>query len=185
MKFFTHSPRPTFRNRRFRLVCVALLAPVSVAVAGLAGYRVNVTPSEPAGIWRIRSLDRPPAIGDVVFICPPERQDMNEAALRGYLRSGLCSGGFAPLIKTIVAVAGQRVDIGQFVLIDHVPLPNSALASSDGKGRSMKPYAGGVVSEGSVFLHSDFVGSFDSRYFGPIPAAGILGLAQEVLTFAP
>ncbi|MCD2175104.1 conjugative transfer signal peptidase TraF [Rhizobium sp. C4] len=185
MKLLTHSPRPTSRNRRFRFVCVALLAPVSLAVAGLAGYRVNVTPSEPIGIWRIRSLGRPPAIGDVVFICPPERPDMDEAALRGYLRSGLCSGGFAPLIKTIVASAGQQVEIGQSVTVDHVALPYSALASRDGKWRPLTPHAGGVVPNGFVFLHSDFVGSFDSRYFGPIPAAGILGLAQEVLTFAP
>jgi len=39
--------------------------------------------------------------------------------------------------------------------------------------------------DGTLFLHSDFVGSYDSRYFGPLPAEGTLGLAQEVLTFAP
>ncbi len=185
MKSVTQPPRPPPRIHRFAFVCVALLVPVSLAVAGLTGYRVNVTPSEPIGIWRIRSLDRPPIVGDVVFICPPERPDMKEAALRGYIRSGLCPGGFAPLIKTIVAIAGQHVQIDRSVLIDHVALPHSALASSDGNGRPIKPYAGGVVAEGFVFLHSDFVGSFDSRYFGPIPAVGILGLAQEVVTFAP
>ncbi|MDX0760458.1 conjugal transfer protein TraF, partial [Sinorhizobium medicae] len=36
-----------------------------------------------------------------------------------------------------------------------------------------------------VFLHSRFAGSYDSRYFGPVPASGILGLAQEVLTYEP
>jgi conjugative transfer signal peptidase TraF len=109
---------------------------------------------------------------------------MEEAAQRGYLRRGLCPGGYAPLIKTIVATAGQSVEVGHSVSIDHIPLARSVLVSLDGKGRSLAPYSGGVITDGFVFLHSDFVGSYDSRYFGPVPAAGIVGLAKEVLTIA-
>jgi type IV secretory pathway protease TraF len=36
-----------------------------------------------------------------------------------------------------------------------------------------------------AFLHSSFTASFDSRYFGPLPTSGILGLAESVLTYAP
>ncbi|MFZ1812823.1 MAG: conjugal transfer protein TraF, partial [Rhizobiaceae bacterium] len=32
---------------------------------------------------------------------------------------------------------------------------------------------------------SDFAGSYDSRYFGPIPGTGLLGRARPVLTFDP
>ena len=49
----------------------------------------------------------------------------------------------------------------------------------------MTPWSGGIVPKGELFLHSDFVGSYDSRYFGPLPADGILGLARETLTFTP
>ena len=161
-----------------------LLIPCSIAAAGLGGYRVNFTPSEPIGLWRIVLLERPVIAGDIVFICPPEWPEMHRAAQRGYLRSGLCPGGFAPLIKTVAAIGGQHVEIDQSVGIDQTLLPHSSLAKSDGRGRALVPYPGGVVQEGFVFLHSDFVGSYDSRYFGPIPAAGILGLAQEVLTYA-
>jgi type IV secretory pathway protease TraF len=49
----------------------------------------------------------------------------------------------------------------------------------------MPVHRGGTVEADALFLHSDFVGSYDSRYFGPLPAEGVLGLAQEVLTFAP
>jgi len=49
----------------------------------------------------------------------------------------------------------------------------------------MPVYAGGTIPEGEVFLHSEFVGSYDSRYFGPLPSNGILGLAREILTFSP
>ncbi|MBB4116372.1 type IV secretory pathway protease TraF [Rhizobium sp. BK226] len=47
------------------------------------------------------------------------------------------------------------------------------------------PYAGGIVPPGYLFLHSSFEGSYDSRYFGPVPDAGILGLARPVFTFDP
>ncbi|MCB1419113.1 MAG: S26 family signal peptidase, partial [Notoacmeibacter sp.] len=47
------------------------------------------------------------------------------------------------------------------------------------------PAPGGVVPPDTVFLHSTLRGSYDSRYFGPILAAGILGLAKPVFTFTP
>ncbi len=185
MNFVIHSDRWIWQRRGFALAFAALSIPFSIATAGLAGYRLNLTPSEPLGLWRIQPSDRSPHPGDVVFICPPEWPDMEQAARRGYLRSGLCPGGYAPLIKTVAAVAGQHVEIERTVIIDGISLPSSTLASMDGKGRSLAPYGGGVVLDGYVFLHSGFDGSYDSRYFGPIPAAGILGLAKEVLTFAP
>lgn len=184
MRSGNHNCRQVWPWRRLTFVCAALLTPCSIAAAGLGGYRVNLTPSEPIGLWRIVSLGRPALVGDIVFICPPKRSDMDRAAQRGYLRSGLCPGGYAPLIKTVAAIGGQHVEINRSVYVDRRLLPHSSLAKSDGKGRALVPYAGGVVQKGLVFLHSDFVGSYDSRYFGPIPASGILGLAQEVLTYA-
>lgn len=167
-------------------VAAAAALVLTIIAGGLAGYRVNLTSSEPLGVWRIRSLDRPAAVGDLVFICPPLTPAIRAAWERGYLRSGLCPGGYAPLIKTIVATAGQRIHIDRSVTIDGVALSHSALSPKDGQGRPMMTaFADGEVGTGEVFLHSAFVGSFDSRYFGPVPASGILGLAQEVLTYAP
>ncbi|WP_165225645.1 conjugative transfer signal peptidase TraF [Affinirhizobium pseudoryzae] len=156
-----------------------------VAAAIIGGSRINLTPSEPLGLWRIFALDRPVSVGDLVFICPPLTPVMREARERGYLRAGICPSGVAPLIKTVVAVAGQHVEVGAGVTIDGRPLPFSDLVERDGRGRPMAPYSGGVVPADSVFLHSSFRGSYDSRYFGPLPVSGILGLAQPVLTYAP
>ncbi|KSV75633.1 hypothetical protein N185_17485 [Sinorhizobium sp. GW3] len=167
------------------LLVLALAIPVTAGTGGLLGYRVNLTPSEPLGIWRIRALDRPIALGDLVFICPPQTKAMGQARARGYLRAGLCPGGWAPLIKTIVALPGQRVDVDGVVRIDGVSLARSKLSRKDGKGREMTPFGGGQVPFGHVFLHSGFSGSFDSRYFGPVPMSGILGTAEEVLTYVP
>ncbi|CCM79750.1 conjugal transfer protein traF [Rhizobium mesoamericanum STM3625] len=156
-----------------------------VAAAIVGGFRINLTSSEPLGLWRIVALDRPAARGGLVFICPPITTVMQEARERGYLRSGTFQGGVAPLIKAVVAVAGQHVEIGADVTIDGRPIASSDLIERDGKGRPMKPYPGGVVPDDSVFLHSPFRSSYDSRYFGPLPASGILGLAKPVLTDAP
>ncbi|MBW9054575.1 conjugative transfer signal peptidase TraF [Rhizobium mesosinicum] len=157
----------------------------AILVAGFGGYRINLTSSEPLGLWRIVKLDRAANVGDLVFICPPRTATMQEARRRGYLRSGLCPGGVAPLIKTIIALPGQRVDIGIGVTVDGHQVSNSALQQRDGAARPMTPFRGGILPAGSVFLHSPFAGSYDSRYFGPLPASGILGLAQQVLTYAP
>lgn len=167
------------------LMVAAFMVGCSVVAAIIGGYRINLTPSEPLGLWRIVALDRPASGGDLVFICPPQTPIMREARERGYLRFGTCPSGVAPLIKTVVAVAGQHVEIGAGVTIDGRPVPFSNLVERDGKGRPMAPYSGGVVPEESVFLHSPFRSSFDSRYFGPLPASGIVGLAQTVLTYAP
>lgn len=156
-----------------------------LAAGGAAGYRINMTASEPLGLWRIRPMERRVAVGDLVFICPPRTQVFSEARERGYLRRGLCPSSDAPLIKMVIATEGQRIEIGIAVSIDGLRIPQTTVARADGKGRLLHGDAGGNVPAGSVFLYSPFAASWDSRYFGPIPASGILGLAEEVLTYAP
>ncbi|MGI8398331.1 conjugative transfer signal peptidase TraF (plasmid) [Agrobacterium deltaense] len=183
---FAFGTRRAQRTNAIVLLALATsIVGTGVGAAIVGGFRINLTPSEPLGLWRIVALDRPVSRGDLIFICPPQTAAMVEARERGYLRSGTCPGGVAPLIKTVVAVAGQHVEIGAGVTIDGRPVPSSAPAERDGNGRPMKPYPGGVVPDESVFLHSPFRSSYDSRYFGPLPASGILGLAQPVLTYAP
>ncbi|MCM2435789.1 conjugative transfer signal peptidase TraF [Agrobacterium rosae] len=156
-----------------------------VSIAFLGGYRLNLTPSEPLGLWRIDALHRPVAIGDLVFICPPKTSAIEQARVRGYLRRGLCAGGFAPLIKTIAALPGQHVDIAGHVAIDGRSLPASTVRDQDGEGRPLTPDPGGIVPPHHLFLHSSFASSYDSRYFGPVPDSGLLGLGQPVVTFDP
>lgn len=169
----------------YRISSVSLFTLGFIVLLGGQGFRVNLTPSEPLGLWRIVKPDRPILVGDLVFICPPNTDAMREARARGYLRFGLCAGWVAPLIKRVVATSGQAIEIHDDVRIDGRPLPHSHVARTDGQGRGMVQYEGGVVPPGTVFLHSAFSGSFDSRYFGPLPMEGILGLAQEVWTYAP
>jgi conjugative transfer signal peptidase TraF len=165
---------------------VAAAALIGVVGAGyLGGLRINMTPSYPRGLWRIVPFERNVAVGDLVFICPPRTPEFAMAWERGYLRSGLCPGWLSPLIKTIAATPGQRVEIADGVRVDGAPLAYSDLRPADGEGRELVPHIGGLVPIGHLFLHSEFAGSYDSRDFGPIPDDGLLGLAQPVLTLAP
>ncbi|MHA6732331.1 conjugative transfer signal peptidase TraF [Devosia sp. A369] len=158
---------------------------ISLFVAGFwGGLRLNLTPSYPRGLWRIEPLDRGVMRGDLVFICPPETPAFTLAVNRGYLPKGLCPGGTGPLIKTVVAVAGQDIKIETAVSIDGAILPSSTVRSVDAVGGPLLAFSGGRVPPNSVFLHSAFGGSYDSRYFGPLPDDGILGLANPVAVMA-
>lgn len=173
-----------------RGVTAALCATGSIigalaAIGAIGGFRLNLTPSEPLGIWRIEPLHRAAIAGDLVFICPPAKPRFEEARQRGYLRRGLCAGRFAPLIKTVAALPGQRIDIGVNVEIDGEVLGSSRIRKTDGEGRAINPYPGGTVPPGHLYLHSSFASSYDSRYFGPVPDSSLLGLARPVLTFDP
>ncbi|GLR87611.1 conjugal transfer protein TraF [Bradyrhizobium iriomotense] len=174
--------------RRFPLVILVAGAGLVAAVAGAGwctGLRINMTASYPRGLWRIETLDRAAAAGDLVFICPPETAEFERAFARGYIRRGLCAGGLSPLIKTVAAVSGQQIDVADQVFIDGRPLTGSDVRHTDAAGRPLAPFAGGVIPDGDLYLHSDFAGSYDSRYFGTIPSSGILGLARPILTFGP
>lgn len=175
--------------RRGRVTTLISLGAAVFLVIGSAGWlggiRINLTPSEPLGFWRIIPMERPVAHGDLVFVCPPSTALFDQALGRGYLRRGLCPGGYAPLIKTVAALPGQRVEIGADVIIDGVLLQHSTVRDRDGAGRPLQPSTGGIVPSGFVFLHSSFASSYDSRYFGPVPVQGILGLARPLLVFDP
>ncbi|QPC89018.1 conjugative transfer signal peptidase TraF (plasmid) [Mesorhizobium sp. NBSH29] len=175
-------------RHRLTIAVIAIAGAGIAALAGiswLGGLRLNLTPSYPLGLWSIGPMDGPAALGDLVFICPPDTPAFRLGRERGYLHRGLCPGWFSPLIKTITAIEGQHVEVGANVSIDRRPLAHSQLHAADAQGRTLAPFAGGIVPPAHLFLHSDFAGSYDSRYFGPIPSAGLLGRARPVLTFDP
>lgn len=174
------------RRSVIQIIGFSALIVIGIVATGLVcGYRGNLTPSEPLGLWQIVRLDRPVASGDLVFVCPPVTPQFEEARRRGYLRFGLCPHWIAPLIKTVAALPGQHVDISDRVMIDGRPLGSSRVRTKDGEGRAIEPFAGGIVPSGHLFLYSSFASSYDSRYFGPVPDSGLLGLARPVLTFDP
>ncbi|WP_244616610.1 conjugative transfer signal peptidase TraF [Starkeya nomas] len=165
------------RRRALAILVGGVVVMAAIAVLGcLGGWRINLTPSEPIGLWRIVPLDRPIAVGDLVFICPPPGSVSAFGLERGYFRWGSCPGGAAPLIKTVAAFAGSRIKVGASIVIGGSALPRSELIARDGAGRPLTPWTGGIVPAGQIFVHSPFAGSYD---------AGLLGLARPIFTLHP
>lgn len=171
-------------SRRFALaVCTAAITiATTTAVLHGAGWRINTSPSVPVGLWL---LEQPAGIGrgQVVAICPPASPPFLEARARGYFVDGDCSSGTEPLLKPIAAVAGDTVEVtGRAVVVNGQPLANSAPLAADGAGRPM-PAVRHVhqVPAGMVWVvSSHHAGSFDSRYFGPLPVSAIQAAARPV-----
>ncbi|MFG1428874.1 conjugative transfer signal peptidase TraF [Roseixanthobacter glucoisosaccharinicivorans] len=176
----------TRRRNLISILTAGAAIATGIVIAGWwAGLRINMTRSFPLGLWRIEALDRPAAVGDRIFICPPVTVKFEQALERGYIRRGSCPGGLSPLIKTVAAIAGQQIDVADRVSIGGHPLPDSDVRHTDAAGHPLTPFAGGIVPAGELYLHSNYAGSYDSRYFGPVPSTGLLGLARPVFTFDP
>ena len=97
------------------------------------------------------------------------------AAQRGYLPTRI------PLLKRVGAVAPQEVCIADgSVRIDGVP--SAAVLRADRWGRPLPSWQQcRRLRPGELFLLSvTNPASFDSRYFGPVSAAAVIGVARPV-----
>lgn len=155
-----------------------------VATAAVAGIRINTTPSLPMGLWQVSP--GVPARGDIVLICPPDTAVMRGAHDAGYISGGYCPSGLAPLLKPVAAVPGDEVQPSPLgVIVNGRLLPRTASMKVDGSGRLLPvlPHHVQIVPAGEVWLLSSYnKASFDSRYFGPLRAERIIGVARPVLT---
>lgn len=173
-------------TRRRRLTAPAAIAslPIALALAATAGLRVNTSPSMPLGLWRTSALSGLVNRGEAVTACLPE-QVARLAMQRQYIGSGDCPDGSTPLVKTVAAIAGDVVRITRHgVAVNGEPIPRSAPLARDEAGRPLHAMPPGLygVAPGTVWLLSGHdPRSFDSRYYGPIPLAGVRRVAHPVL----
>ena len=147
-----------------------------------AGLRVNTSDSFPDTLYRIVPGDA--RRGDLVLACPTPGAASAEARDRGYLRYGLrCPAWHAPLIKRVVAVAGDAVHVSASgVSVNGRPLPGSAPLDRDAAGRPLAPHhSAAALPAGRFWLSSPNPRSYDSRYFGPLPSTAILARVTPIL----
>ena len=124
-----------------------------------SGLRWLPEGSQPRGFYWRSSLGEVER-GMLVEACPPAEDWLTE-----YLAPGPCPGGLKPIVKTVVAMAGDRVE----VRVDGVHIngewqPGSTRAAAD------VPVVDGVflLADDQVWLHSEHPRSLDSRVLGPI-----------------
>ena len=159
---------------------VSLTLVVSVAIAVAVGFRVVYTDSIPRGVYWVRGAT--PHRGSVVDACLPET--IGRIGLeRGYLSQGRCAGGVGAVAKLVAGVPGDRVVVSaKGVYIDGHRWPWSSAISRDSTGQTLGWKAQRfTVRTGDVFLLGLNPHSWDGRYFGPIAASSVVGVAHPVV----
>ncbi|MBV6368219.1 MULTISPECIES: S26 family signal peptidase [Gammaproteobacteria] len=180
------APRP--RSRLRARIVVATLAAIGFAALAWAAFvsplpRLTYNPSDSVAVgWyridpsdpRTASLPHPLSVDSIVLVPLPTRAAML-AAQRSYLPTRV------PLLKRVGAVAPQHVCIvaGQ-VRIDGVP--SATVLPADRMGRVLPSLQlCRRLEPGELFLLSvTNPASFDSRYFGPVSASAVIGVAHPV-----
>ena len=165
-----------------RAALVAVVVSIAIfQLFGFLGLRINTSPSLPVGLYVVTT----DGSANLVEFCPAEPF----AALsltRGYRDAGSCRDGGAPLLKPIVAKAGDMVELsGRGISVNGLLLRNTAPLSKDTKGRPLEPWHFGRVSvaPGTVWVASSYnLRSFDSRYFGPVYTTTIRHRLRAFLT---
>ncbi|HDS1834029.1 S26 family signal peptidase [Pseudomonas aeruginosa] len=178
------SPRAGLRAR----IVLAGLSACGLAALAWASFvhplpRLIYNPSDSVAVGWYRAdplgdgtgpLPRPLSVGSIVLTTlPPDAAAL--AAQRGYLPARV------PLLKRVGAVAPQTVCVfDALVWIDGVPV--AAVLPADRLGRPLPSWRQcRQLRPGELFLLSvTNPASFDSRYFGPVSASAVIGVARPV-----
>jgi conjugative transfer signal peptidase TraF len=175
MRFIQAPCRPLFRH--------PWLAPLGLFLLTClypAGLRLNLdSESQPRGVYWLQRGE--PRSGQMVLVRLPVKTARLGVA-RGYLPH-------RELAKCVAALPGDTVGVSAAGLtINGRLLPATAPLSRDSQGRPLSRYPRGPhdTLPGFLWLYSNHIpNSWDSRYFGPVPAEAVLGRLIPLLTWPP
>lgn len=174
--------------RTIKLVIVSVFVAVGIVLLEHASVRVNFTASMPVGIYSLTALS-PNAVkrGMLVAACAP----IHAAEVgwkRGYLARGPCADGTELLLKSVVAIAEDEVNVtAAGVAVNGCLLPHSQPVLRDHSERRLTRWPLGHywLKRGQLWLYAPNDRSWDSRYWGPAAAADVVARAVPLLGFAP
>ncbi len=164
---------------RILKACVSAFIFIFIAAfLGRMGFRINMTPSLPKGIYQLIKTDpKKYKKGDLVIFDLPK-----DAKKRGRAQNGW---GFRPFLKNVMGVPGDIIEIKkETVHINGIALKNGKILKQDRRGRELKS-CGDITLSGNQFFVMALYNpkSYDSRYFGPIDKNMIKGKAEAIFTW--
>ena len=149
---------------------------ILLLAAWLIGFRINITSSMPVGLYLIfpESARR----DDLVTFClPPENPYSGLAVERAYLQHGSCPSGRQPLLKKLIGLPGDLVNVTEAgIVLNGTLLPETKRPALDSQGRPLPPslLTSGPIPEGlALLLSNEHAGGFDSRHFGLVPLSSL------------
>lgn len=134
----------------------------------------NASGSVPVGVYRV--IPGTPERGVLLLVRPP-KSVAKLAAERGYLPLNV------PLVKRVAALSGDEVCTFHEAIIINGKVVARRL-ETDRAGRPM-PWWNDCreLAKGEIFLlNNDHARSFDSRYFGPVSSATVIGRLAPLWT---
>ena len=164
---------------RRRYLTVTVLAAIGAAAASAVDWPVkliwNATASAPIGFYTVEPAERID-VPELAAVMPPEPLAAFMAE-RGYIARGV------PLLKRVLGLPGQRVcRTGRTITVNGIEMGEAL--ERDSLGRDLPVWQGcRVIGDGQLFLMNwEVRDSLDGRYFGPIPAASVIGRAVPLWT---
>lgn len=148
-------------------------------------FRINWTGSAPVGLYTIYHEARMVTTGDLVIICLQGAVAVLGRA-KNYLTTGSCPNGTSPILKEVVATAGDEVELmSEGIAVNGRVVDRSQRRIVDSLGRPLElfPLGRRIVRNDEIWVlgvHRER--SWDSRYFGPISSSSIVGVARPLLT---
>lgn len=166
--------------KKYRIIIViaifSFLAGLVLAARNVPCY-LNLSDSEPWGIYRLTPFDGHLFIGELVIMEVPV-----PARPYVYGRGWLPEDGL--LLKSIGAMPGDQVMIAS----DGIRINQQYFGpvfKQDSQGKPLPELRGSFRIQPGYFLPlaTAIPNSFDGRYFGPVPLRMILGKAKPILIF--
>jgi|TARA_R110002167_G_scaffold184717_1_gene385201 conjugative transfer signal peptidase TraF len=171
----------TKRSKANKVFCWVLVVFLIIWFAGMVsikvfGVRYNFTNSMKTGFY---TMDHKEAyqLGDTVEVCLPNKF-ANLGFKRSYLMSGSCPDGIQPLVKEIIGVPGDVIDVTHKGMTVNGTFYDAPQHSKDSKGRPLETFeAHNLKIKGYlVYGKNDYQLSWDSRYYGVLPSSSIVSV---------
>jgi conjugative transfer signal peptidase TraF len=167
--------REAARRRRWPVLGLAATVSVLALAADFTARPImlfNITPSEPTGLY-VETPDRPAQGRLIAFQAPAAAFPYADGRL-GYLRH-------TTLLKTVAASAGDEVCTltGRLRINGRDRAP---IAVHDGLGVPLPRWSGcrRLAANELLVFSSRVPNSFDSRYFGPVDRAAVIGVYTPI-----
>ena len=164
---------------RRRTLTVTALAVIGIAAASAVETPLrliwNATASAPIRFYTVVRADRID-VPELVAVMPPEPLAAFMVE-RGYSARGV------PLLKRVLGLPGQQIcRTNRTITVDGIEMGEAL--ERDSLGRDLPVWQGcRVIGDGQLFLMNwEVRDSLDGRYFGPIPAASVIGRAVPLWT---
>lgn len=159
---------------------IILMVLFSVAFAAkFYGICINMTPSMPTGIYK--KDNGTIHQGDIVAFCLKE--PYKTIGLKQlYVEKGTVCEGSDPLIKQVIAVPGDTVQLADtFIAVNSIVYPYQTLYT-DSHHRKLAIYPHRVYhAQGYWLIGTHSLYSWDSRYFGEVSAKQILYKLRPII----